>query len=275
MNIEARHSDSGLDEAKSPPSIFVSHSSSDAGVAKILVELLVQALGLRAESIRCTSVPGYKLPSGADTNEMLREESINSKCFIALLSGDSIASLYVAFELGARWGARKPMVPATICGLHPGKELGPLSSINAKDLSVREDAQDLVEDVGAILDIRPCVGSSWSVKLDALVDAASRVSQISDHAVVGRAQETISPADLSTDEQSILHMMMLVNDDGGRATVHKLLHGDFTKTRVEAILGQLRKKDLLKVEASFISSRSTHYCLTESGRRLALDIFKS
>ncbi|MEZ5302630.1 MAG: TIR domain-containing protein [Verrucomicrobiales bacterium] len=80
--------------------IFVSHSGADAGLARLLAELLRNALNLAPERIRCTSVDGYRLEVGADTNETLRIEVRQARAFIALLTRNSIASTYVLFEMG-------------------------------------------------------------------------------------------------------------------------------------------------------------------------------
>jgi hypothetical protein len=48
--------------------IFISHSSKDVLLVKALIDLIRSALSIPASDIRCTSVPGYKLPGGALTD---------------------------------------------------------------------------------------------------------------------------------------------------------------------------------------------------------------
>jgi hypothetical protein len=57
------------------------------------------------------SIDGYRLPGGADTDIQLRQEVHEADAFIGVISSHSISSLYVAFELGARWGAGRPLIP--------------------------------------------------------------------------------------------------------------------------------------------------------------------
>ena len=124
---------------------FISHSSSDAAIAEALVELLRAALTLPAKEIRCTSVDGYKLPAGADSNEQLRQEVFASEAFVALLSPASVRSVYVMFELGARWGTGQPMVPIMVGGLNVSDLKAPLSAIHAISGTSESDLHELVE----------------------------------------------------------------------------------------------------------------------------------
>src|SRR5688572_19277140 len=91
--------------------VFISHSSQDSQLARQVVDLLRSSLNLRAQQIRCTSVDGYRLPAGANTDQQLREEALAARAFIGIISPFSLTSAYVLFELGARWGAGQPLFP--------------------------------------------------------------------------------------------------------------------------------------------------------------------
>jgi TIR domain len=91
--------------------IFISHSSTDRELAALLVDLLRSSLNLPAEAIRCTSVEGHRLAGGAETDRALRRDIRDCEGFIGLISATSIESAYVLFELGARWGAERHLLP--------------------------------------------------------------------------------------------------------------------------------------------------------------------
>jgi hypothetical protein len=149
--------------------IFISHSSSDMEVAEVLIELLRSALTLPAEQIRCTSVDGYRLPIGADTDEELRRELKEAKVFIALISEESIHSTYVLFEMGARWGAEKHLAPLLTPGTKSSILSGPLKSLNALQCDNSSQLHQLVSDLSKILKVPTSSPASYSRFIDRLI----------------------------------------------------------------------------------------------------------
>jgi len=132
--------------------VLISHSSKDSEIAKSLVDLLVAGLGLRISQIRCSSLDGCRLPAGADTDDQLREEVNSAEATIGLITPNSMKSPYVLFELGARWGAKRYMVPL-LAAVDPRDLRGPLSGINALSCSNDAQVRQLVDDVRRQLNI--------------------------------------------------------------------------------------------------------------------------
>jgi hypothetical protein len=149
--------------------IFISHGSIDAPVAKLLISLYEKALKVSARKIRCTSVNGYRLPGGVDTNDTLRTEVFETKLFIALLTPDSIKSPYVLFELGARWGARKPLVPLVARGLSASDLPAPLNGLNALSVCVPDQVWQHIQETAEALAKQLEPSGSFSAEMDALV----------------------------------------------------------------------------------------------------------
>jgi hypothetical protein len=135
------------DDSEPSLDLFISHSSADADLARALVELVLSALDLEPDRIRCTSVDGYGLKAGANTGAQLQMEAISSRAFVGLLTPTSMTSTYVLFELGARWGANKPLIPLLACGMHSGDLQSPLKELNVLDLSKRAHVLRFVEDL--------------------------------------------------------------------------------------------------------------------------------
>ena len=156
--------------------IFISHSSQDAELAGKLANLFRLAFALPPKEIRCTSVNGYKLEVGADTDDQLRREVKESKLFLALITPTSIRSSYVLFELGGRWCTGFPMFPVLGRGATSRDLEGPLGGINALKLQSRRDVLQLLEDMTKVLGHEMAPVSSIDDSIVAVYEAASDVA---------------------------------------------------------------------------------------------------
>jgi TIR domain-containing protein len=152
--------------------IFVSHASEDKDLAGALVELLCAALDIPADKILCTSVDGFRLRAGTNTDEALRVAVLQSTTLVGLITPASQKSSYVAFELGARWGINKNLIPLTARGVSPGDLKGPLASKNALDCSRRPGVQQLIGDLGTQLKMEVERPEVYEKYLDRAVRAA-------------------------------------------------------------------------------------------------------
>ncbi len=146
--------------------IFVSHSSADKALAAAFVELLRLAIsGLRSGDIRCTSLDGYGFPPGIKFEDQIRAEVFEAELLVALLTPVSMRSTYVLFELGARWGASKPLFVACFGGLRKDFVEGPLASTQNADGSNEADLIGLVTVIGQVLGLQVEPVQAFLVKL--------------------------------------------------------------------------------------------------------------
>jgi TIR domain len=153
--------------------MFISHRTEDSELAAALIQLFEKTLKLPARQIRCTSVDGYRLSVGTDTDDQLRREVFEARVFIALITPSSLKSTYVVFELGARWGAKRYLAPLLGRGATAANLGGPLSGINALQLHQRPQVLQLVEDIADHLQLPLEPAASYQVALDAVIAAAS------------------------------------------------------------------------------------------------------
>lgn len=149
--------------------LFVSHSSEDTELAALLVQLIATALVMRSQDIRCTSVDGYRLPGGSDADQQLRDEILAAECFLGVISPQSLASAYVLFELGARWGAKRHLVPVLAPGLKPQALKGPLRGLNALSCDSMAEVHQLISELAALLNTQIESPAAYQRQLEALV----------------------------------------------------------------------------------------------------------
>jgi len=147
--------------------VFISHSSKDADLALALIELLKAGLGLLSNQIRCSSVDGYRLPVGVNSEATLREEVNEAKAVIGLITQSSLSSAFVMFELGARWGANQYLAPL-LAGVKPAELRGPLSLLNALSSSNEAQLHQLLENISAQLGLSLQSAASYTRYISAV-----------------------------------------------------------------------------------------------------------
>lgn len=149
--------------------VFISHSSRDVEVASALIQLLRDALSLHPDAVRCTSVDGYRLPAGANTKERIRSEIFEAEVFLGLISNESLRSTFVLFEMGARWGADRHLIPLLVGGFTPAALTGPLGDLNALELSKEAQLHQLVTELGQLLGVSPATPAAYLHALQNLI----------------------------------------------------------------------------------------------------------
>ena len=205
-------------------SIFISHSSNDVEIAKPLIDLLQKALHLRSDDIRCTSVDGYRMPGGVSNDEMLRAEVHDAELLIGLITPNSLGSAYVIFELGARWGAKKHMIPLLASGVTPEHLEGPLAGINALDS--RDDGQvyQLLEDAANHLNISLDKASSYAAEVNELVKLSSEATAIEE-------RPPSNPASLQLSEDAREMLLDAARSADDTIMAYKVMAGLAIRTR--------------------------------------------
>ena len=172
--------------------IFISHSSNDLEIAKVLIDLLQKSLNLRSDEIRCTSLDGYRMRAGAPIDETLRSEVHDFALLIGLITPSSINSAYVIFELGARWGAEKPLIPLLASGITPEHLEGPLKGINALDARKDGQVHQLIEEASRQLNRNANNASGYATTIKELVRVSSKSGSIQEMSNLGTAKQILS-----------------------------------------------------------------------------------
>jgi hypothetical protein len=155
--------------------VFISHSKQDEKLAEALGNFLREALSLKPERIRCTSVPMYSLHGGARTESQLRTEIIEAKCFLALITPVSLKSPWVLIEIGARWATDKQLTPLLAKGALVNSLKGPMTSLHALRCNEAE-IHKLVREMAKILGDDPPLESTYRRTLNILLNLSKLIS---------------------------------------------------------------------------------------------------
>lgn len=148
------------------PRIFVSHSSEDRALAESLADLLMAALPLETKDIRCTSVERFALPPGVHIDDTIRQEVLDTEVLVGLISRAGFSSAWVLFELGARWGSRKTLIPVLAPGVSMAVLQGPIQDLNALTCGTREGLFRLVSNLEGFLGIKARQPLDFSKQLE-------------------------------------------------------------------------------------------------------------
>jgi hypothetical protein len=155
--------------------VFISHSARDVEHARALVECIEACLEVPDGTIRCTSVPGYRLEPGSDAHEALRMSLKHCAIVIGLLTENSLQSSYVIMELGAAWALRKTTCPLLAEGVDYAQLPGPLTATHATRINDPHDLTQLMETVAKETGLRHRNRSRGSAAVEKFVrGAASR-----------------------------------------------------------------------------------------------------
>jgi hypothetical protein len=84
-------------------SVFISHAVKDKELAKLLVNLIEDGIGVPESEIFCSSVDGYGIPTGKNFIEYIKAEMQEPKVVILLLTPSYFNSNFCLCEMGAAW----------------------------------------------------------------------------------------------------------------------------------------------------------------------------
>jgi hypothetical protein len=84
-------------------SVFVSHATKDADIAAEIVDLIEQGIGVPEAEIFCSSLHGYGIPTGKTFVTFMKEQMLEPKVVILLLTPAYFESKFCLSELGAAW----------------------------------------------------------------------------------------------------------------------------------------------------------------------------
>jgi hypothetical protein len=134
-----------------PTRIFISHSAADETLASALVDCILANMVVDDSELRCTSVPGHKLPIGSDFAATLLEDIGDTSVVVGLITQNALSSSWVLFELGATWGSKKNLKPLVTDEVDLKTLPGPVSGRHVAKLSNRGDLNQFLEELAEMV----------------------------------------------------------------------------------------------------------------------------
>lgn len=278
LDIDSGYTASLEEQLHSEMRVFISHSSADLNTASALIDLLRTSLNLSADDIRCTSLDGYRLPGGIPTDEQLRLEVHGAEVFICLVSQRSMASVYVVFELGARWGANKRLIPLLTPGTPSSILGGPLKGINALSCDSRSQLHQLLAEIGEVLIITPDSVAAYEDKVEQVINSKGESERIIDSNLDSQTPKESEEAEeviLKDETKKILKLLFetdgldprVIAGETGLDVGVVQYHLDILNEKDFAVIGSyISGSELIGSEGS------VEWVITSSGRRYVVEV---
>lgn len=254
-----------LQESKtSSVKLFICHASDDIYIVEPLIDLLRSALNLSAKDIRCTSVDGHRLRGGANTDAELRGEVQDCEAFVGVISETSIRSIYVIFELGARWGSQKYLLPLLAPGVPSSVLKGPLQGINALRLDNSSQLHQLIRELGQKLEVKVESPEAYEKHISRVL----RVTPKEKESVQPAQPNTTPPGAQQLAPEEIEIMRLMPGMMRGEATVDRLTRElGLPPVKTEYFLNDLMKEyDYIAWAGSMDPNIPSFYTLTHKGQ---------
>lgn len=229
--------------------IFISHSHSDEAIAYKLFDFLICVFPeLGEDNILCTSDPNSGLSYDSNSiSDQLKRNLKGAEALVALITIDSLRSLWIPFEIGSFWTTEKPIVLILGPDLTPDNLPGPLKgwlSISVEDDQAFAQLNAMINQLEKKLDSRQNVNrrrrdrhlnefitrfKAWKPKLIAPnLSQQAKIDELTDQL---EAKERSHQSQIETKESEITRLL-----EQGRSQKQQL-------TEIE-IASQIQKQEL-------------------------------
>jgi hypothetical protein len=173
--------------------LFISHDHSGRKVVTLSAGLLKDTFNLGEGQIRCSSVPEYGLSAGDIPDDLLRREIYEAKLLVGVLTKHSLQSMYVMFELGARWGAGQRVITVLAGGRTANDLRQPLNLFTPLSLDYPEQIRRLLLDIARDLNhnLSHAEIKDSGMKIDESVKESRRAAQEAENAPAAQEEESL------------------------------------------------------------------------------------
>jgi len=152
-------------------SIFISHAVNNKEIADSLVDLFETGIGISSNEIFCSSLEGLGIPSGVNFVSFIKDQILNPKVVILLLTPDYLNSQFCLCELGASWALSTRIIPIIVPPITYQNIKAVLTGVQLLRIENKEDLNQMQQDLIDSLSIEGKSFSRWEIKRDAFLQS--------------------------------------------------------------------------------------------------------
>lgn len=153
-------------------SVFISHAVKDKDLVKEIVDLIEEGMGVPEDEIFCSSLNGYGIPSGKNFVTYIKEQLLEPKIVVLILTPAYFESKFCVSELGAAWIKSHGIFPILV---PPLLQYGDVKDVllGTQVAKIDDDIKynELLETLKAALDFKPKSLTKWDTKRRAFLKA--------------------------------------------------------------------------------------------------------
>jgi len=173
--------------------IFISHSSRDREIVKLLVDLIEKSGKIPSGSIRCTSVPGYGLELGSSTPDRLREDLAGCRVVVGVITRNSLKAPWVLFELGAAWGQSQETILLLSRAVGNDELSGPFAQRNHGRLDDSDSLESFADQVVRKLEVESRTFEQRKTVIESITSSAKYLGDDPAFDIISSLKEFIKP----------------------------------------------------------------------------------
>ena len=191
-------------------SVFISHAVKDKALAAEIVTLIEEGIGVPEGEIFCSSLQGYGIPTGKNFVTFIKEQMLEPKVVVLLLTPAYFESQFCVSELGAAWIKSHAIFPILVPPLKHSDVKAVL--LGTQVINIEDDIgyNELLETLRSEVECTPKSQTKWDTKrraflkaLESLlpkVDAPSHVTADEYGKVINQLDEAQAELDVSEEE---------------------------------------------------------------------------
>lgn len=151
--------------------MFISHAVKDSKIAAEVVGLLEEGMGVPEAEIFCSSLAGYGIPTGQNFVTYIKEQLLEPKVVILLLTPSYFESKFCLSEMGAAWIKSHTQFPILVPPLGYDSVKDVLLGIQVAKVDDDIKYNELLEILEKSIEFSPKSRTKWDTKRRAFLRA--------------------------------------------------------------------------------------------------------